>query len=876
MFRSQRSIFPSSSRSERGEPSTANDTEATPAPAASPSPAAPSTPGVPPRQRLSPQQLSTLQRTPGVSTTSRERLLQASRNDNRPSPQTVGGLYTWSGQPRPSTEQRIAGGAAAADNDIFADNTTAATANAASRARGRNLAPLETTPRGARRPSIFQRAAARGAQAVAPPQSLAVNRGHYIDPAILAQLPAELTPNVPGQDSSRPVATTSGERGSRHFGHRQLVPVSREQSSGTWRSLTSGTLASFSSELAANSPSIADDNTVLASSARQPGLGLTAPNQWIADPFSDELPSERTGYPARMPFNSSSSADATRSGDSEGWATSPNLSRQGAEVVARPAINTAGRSLAANFGGSALTGRAVGSGESGEHGWPSYGESSCPLPASSQWPREPFPVLQYSPPGSADSDVDEESADTQHPGWMDRGREQDPDAGILAHLSTWPRNNPFRARVPYDDAASSPYARLPYEHPSPMPTGHRNPFALTPPTLSQHPARPQAQHPRAGAIRSPGLNDLESAPTAGQPERPWTRPSNVAVERSPELDDGSTFPSTPARPRARHFGVAAEGSWPGFASSMTPSGATVSPASTAGAWVSNYNLRHPVRSPARLDAVSEASSPTPRGGRYGEGRSELASSTEHLVVPGNGRSQRRKRERDSWWRFSASSEDRLPTSRQGTEAPLQGSGSMSVGASSPSPAQRRVGRFLIQSRADLSRQQGHSPEQQTPQTVRDRPARRGDMRGLQRYLDSRRVSSYGKQTNDSATAIVSSSPLSPPSLRPGRDMAVEWTDIPLGDPPTLQQPAPPHNQALAPQAIARQRRLSLFCLVVFTVFPPLAFLYTFGYLDWFPNWWTQGHVPSLRPMVRKAAIPSTVVLWILVITIAVVLSRNKS
>ena len=913
-----RNLLPRNSRSERGSSSTADSTEAAPAPAV------PSTP------------------------TTEERLLHASAVEYYNSPAAERGQRFWN-SPQPSP--RMAEGAAARED-------------AASSAFGRSRAPSGSTPpRGARRSTNPFRRAMTQDTAVSP-RGLAAQRDsqgrvnshgrvllssrpasddddniyhnntqHYIDPAILAQIPAELTPNVPQEHAGAPLISQLRESGERYFGQRQLVPVSRRstQSSNTQYYVGPEILASLPRELTANVPASLASRPV--GSSRQPGDGQLSPRQLIllrtfSDPsdtsdnyqgavHSQQLPGD-TAFDndndttsaandwslVRMPFGSSSSAQATRSGNSEGWVTSSNLSRQQSEVVARPAINQAGRSLAHDNAGLGIAfagaGRVLGSGSSVE---PGREDSIADVSGRHHPGLSPFPVFQAhdQPRGSA-GDSQTEASDPQwyaedyfsryhryigpqRPGRMHRGREQAQDVGFLAPPSNRrrSRNNPFLASSgTYGDMPiTSPYASQAYQHPSPMPTDHRHPFISTPPSLRpQQPAQPTTGFPRAHVMRSPGLSELESVspPLAGQSEQPWARQSNVAVGRSPELEDGPTILSPiPVRPRTQRFG-AVVGRSPeneGLVSPMTPSGTVPSLPSTAGPWVSNYGLRSSLEIPSRLDAVSEASSASPRGDVVGEGWSEICSSTTRrgpsrglprrsAGSPSPRRSARQEEEEEdgadsSRWSYDWEG-DRMPTfsgsmhggSVQG-EGPSTREGEVT---SSTSRTLRHVGHLGRTPRATLQLFHQHSPPRDTTQTVRERPSPR-DMRGLRSYLDSRRqVSSAGtRQANTVAAMIRSSSPTrSPPrSGSPVLVVPVEWTDIPLTDGPVLRV-APPHSQPLSAPALIRQRRVSLFCLVLCHLCPPLLFLYAAGRLDWVVNWWTSGEIPSMRREDKRLAL----------------------
>ena len=950
-----RNLLPRNSRSERGSSSTADSTEAAPAPAVpSTPPTAPPAPGVYQRHYLTPQQLASLPRMPvasGASSTTEERLLHASAVEYFNSPAAERGQRFWN-SPQPSP--RIAGGAAARED-------------AASSAFGRSRAPSGSTPpRGARRSTNPFRRAMTQDTAVSP-RGLAVQREsqgrvnshgrvllssrpasdddniyhnntqHYIDPAILAQIPAELTPNVPQEHAGAPLVSQLQETGERHFGQRQLVPVSRRltESSSTQYYVDPEILASLPRELTANVPASLASRPV--GSSRQPGDGQLSPRQLIllrtfSDPsdtsdnyqgavHGQQLPEDTASDNdttsaandwslVRMPFGSSSSAQATRSGNSEGWVTSSNLSRQQSEVVTRPAINQAGRSLANDNAGLGIAfagaGTVLGSGSSVEYG---RADSIADVSGHHHPGLSPFPVFQAhdQPRGSAGDSQTEASepqwyaedyfsryqryAGPQRLGRMHRGREQAQDVGFLAPPPPplpnrrRSRNNPFLASSgTYGDTPiTSPYASQAYQHPSPMPTDHRHPFTSTPPSLRpQQPAQPTTGFPRAHVMQSPGLSELESVspPLAGQSERPWARQSNVAVRRSPELDDGPTiFSPTPVRPRTLRIS-AVVGRSPadeGLVSPMTPSGTVPSLPSTAGPWVSNYGLRSSLEIPSRLDAVSEASSASPRGDVVGEGWSEIFSSSTRrgpsrglptrrsAGSPSPRRSERQDEEEEdgadsSRWSYDWEG-DRVPTlsgSMHGESVQGEGPSTREGEATSPtSRTLRHVGPLGRTPRATLQLLHQHSPPRDTTQTVRERPSPR-DMRGLRSYLDSRRqVSSAGtRQANTVAAMIQSSSPTRalPRAGSPVPVVPVEWTDIPLTDGPPVLRAAPPHSQPLSAPALIRQRRVSLFCLVLCHLCPPLLFLYAAGRLDWVVNWWTSGEIPSMRREDKKLAL----------------------
>ncbi|KAI4155155.1 MAG: hypothetical protein LQ340_001191 [Diploschistes diacapsis] len=868
MFRAVHEVFSGNIRSECGPSTTAPENGAAPTPVVPATPAAaPPTPGVLPRYYFSPQQVTgepAPLHTPGARLVSEERLLPTNREDSAAAAAERRRFWT----PRPSTH-RIAGGAAGS--------------NASSRAFGCSLAPSETTPaRGSRQ-------AAQDAPVLALPRSLAVvrepqrvlsinvyNTQHYIDPAILRTIPAELASNVPQEHAGTPLVSTFRESGERQFEPRRLI------------------------SLRANEDPFTDD--VVEQGAVR-GLQLREDSAFSAQ----NTGAAHEQSPVRMPFASSSSAAATRSGNSEGWVTTSNLSRQGAEVVTQPAINQAGRSLADNassalavgLGGPVGSGESVGPGRTDCEG--RYGHHP---PAS--FP-EPFPVFQAQDQlrGSAGSNGQWSSeplsggeysshyqryAETQLPGRMHRGREQAHDGNLAPTTSTtWPRNNPFLASGTYDDAASSPYARLAYQHPSPMPIDHRHPFASTPPTLTQQPARPTTRYPRADVERSPGLRESGSASIAGQPEQPWTEPSSTAVERSPELDDGQTDLSTPTRPRAVRLGATAERSLGGeLASPETPSGEAFSSPSTAGPWVSNYALRSPLERPSRLDAISEASS-TPRRGFVGEGGRNFESSRERLVLSrGLGqwrhgsryllpRSSQDDDEVDSWWSYG-SNEDRHPTPGPLPRMPAQRGVQVSDDrVSTFSATLHRVGRSQWQPRSDLQLHHRQESSPQRTETIRERPSPR-DMRGLRQYLDSRRVSSFGGDTNTVATMVRSSPPIrSPRAGSPAVTVPVEWTDIPLTDPPALR--APPHSQPLSLPALLRQRRISLICLAICHLVPLLLFLYATGRLDWVMNWWTGGEIPGMRDSDKRRAgllgfASCSVAFLVIIVALVAVLTRH--
>ncbi|MCJ1329341.1 hypothetical protein MMC10_006020 [Thelotrema lepadinum] len=938
-----RNPFRSDSRSERGSSSTANS-EAAPAPAMPPTPMGPPAPGVRPLYYRSPQRARAAS---GATPASGERLLQTRAAEfNNNSPAAEGGeLRLWNPQPSP----RIAGGAAARED-------------AASSAFGASRAPSGSTPyRGARRSTNpFRRATTQDTPVSA--RGLAVQREHqpsvplssrpnsddnayhnstqhYIDPAILAQIPAELTPNVPQEHAGAPLVSQMRESGQMHFGHRHLVPVSRARSSsGATHYIDPEIVAHLPKELTANVPASLASRPV--GSSRHLGDGQLTPRQLIplrpsSNPFDnhdnyyqgvghgDELPGDAAfsndnttsaDYQhrslVRMPFGSSSSAEATRSGNSEGWVTSSNLS----EVVARPAINNAGSSLAHDNESSAFAfagaGSVLGLGSSVEHGRADL-SAQAEVAGHHHPGLSPFPVFQAQDQlrGSA-GDSQTEASDpqwyaesdylssyhryaesSQRPGRMHGGHEHAQGVGFLAPplpLRRRSRNNPFTTSSGTygGDATSmrSPYASHAYQHPSPMPTDHRHPFAATPPSLNQ-PAQPTTGYPRAHVMRSPGLSELESvyAPTAGQSDRPWTRQATVAVERSPELEDGSTIFSTPVRPRAQRLFGAAVGRSPeddeSLVSPWTPSGTVPSLPSTAGPWVSNYGLRSSLEIPSRLDAVSEASSASPREDVEGEGWREFYSSSSRLG-PSRGPIERRlagspsprrsapeedndsRDGADSWWSYDWDG-DRVPTplARLMQEASRQGEGpstreeeEQATASSSPHPL-RRVGHLSRMPRAALQAHAHHqSPPPTTTRTVRERPTPR-DVRGLRRYLDDRAVSSAGPVQANTVGAMIRSPHRPTPHHGSGSPLPVVpvvWTDIPLTDGPVLR--APLHSQPLSLPALIRQRRVSLFCLVACHLVPPLLFLYAAGRLDWIVVWWTSGEIPGMRREDRSLAL----------------------
>ena len=945
-----RRILQRSSRSESGPSTTADHQQAAPTPTVvqSTPTTAPPAPGALPRHHIGPQQLALLPRMPvapgAVTPIPQERLLQTTGED-------AWDRY-WTPQPSPRNS-----GGAAADEDAVSRaygcflapsdsipprdarrptiHRAATTQDALASSRG--LAVLRDSHSRTARQGSYGRVLLPSQAGNGHPSLNNGNTQHQFSPEFLALAPAELSPNIPQELAGSPLVTTVRETGERFVvSQRELVPVWRDARGVINHYVHPDTLASYPSELTATVPeSLASAPVGL---SRQPGEGPFTPLQTIPlrthnDPFlaihansnyqgevqGQQLP-EDTAYssivnttgahrqapqsPVRMPFGSSSSAEATRSGNSEGWVTTSNLSRQDSEVVTRPAINQAGRSLThdnSNFA-SQEAGRAVGSGSLVEPGRTDHTLYGRHLPASAPWSREPFPRFQaqvdqgsagiFNPEAQASestawyyerdfvpSAIQRFAEPPQRPARMLRDRELTQDAELLAPPPPLPqrrsRNNPFFPSGTYGEQSSfpSPYASQVYQHPPPMPMDHRNPFAATPPRLPLPPVQPPTGYPRAHVVRSPEQSEGRewSSNTAGQSDRPWTRPSNAAVERSPDLD-GSTMLSTPARPRTRYFGDAVERN-PGeveLASPiMTPSGTAHSLPSTTGPWVSNYGLRSSFEIPAaHLDAVTEASSSN--GDFVGEGQRMYVSSTRNLV-PGRGQNRsparsssqtrpnqdkKESESADSSWIYDWPGDNRAPTPypRSTQAESMQGGGptttttTTSAEASAPPQAPRRPMNFSRNPRVNLP------PRVRTPplrriQTVRERPSPR-DFRGLRTYLNldndnQPRPRSAEHQANTVTSIMSGSSPRVPrPADRHVTFQPVTWTDIPLGNPPN-GRPAPPHSQRLSQLALRRQWRLSLIFLILCHLVPPLLFLYHRGRLDWFMNWWTDGHIPKM-------------------------------
>ena len=647
-----------------------------------------------------------------------------------------------------------------------------------------------------------------------------IRPGHYLDPSMLASLPAELTANVPELIAGSPVTSTRQE-GMSPFVPRSMIPL---------RSV---------------------------------------------EHAMDTVPSANA---TRVPFASSSSAAATRSG-SEGWMTDSNQSGEDSGYPFQTAYRQTGSRLADNSdAGDAFaeegwvegTGSPVGFGSSGVQR-PTFGHHS---PFAD---RQPIPVPQAQTPGYR------------------RAGESD-----LFAPSTSSRAS---ASNPVSWAAAGPG----YEHPMPAVADHRHPFATTPPVIANGPARPQPLSISiTGGVRSPGFGDTYGGSAVNDTEQAKTGPSITLIPSSP-LDDGTPESSASAQPRGQRRRAAVERSpRVDLTSPIAPS--AVSAQSTQGNWLSNFG-RTSLEMPLHLDAISETSSDsrTRRGELVGEGRGEAYGSQVRLTLYVNlaaptlrrVRPQSRLRERDSWWTYGNESEPEPQPEPEPPASPEQRQVRPSQADSEAptlhgSPARDRL------TRGDYERRRAPHTTGPSIRTVVDRPKRR-DLPGLRDYLESRHVSTIDEQQNNTVSAIVRSIPAETQAQQ--AEQQETWEEIELDhlnqgsrrirepDGQTSQHVenaedwrevleagmnalADRRDQQEAQQVAKRQRRqeiLSWKLLCICFFLPPAAVFFGLGCLDGVMRWWTNGEIQDMSHISKKVALLAGIVECILLVALAVTL-----
>lgn len=349
-------------------------------------------------------------------------------------------------------------------------------------------------------------------------------------------------------------------------------------------------------------------------------------------------------------------------------------------------------------------------------------------------------------------------------------------------------------------------------------------------------AQSRSSHPspyRAipGAVLSPSVENFGAW---GHGNHTYQHPEPMlGTHPNPFLSTPPRMPSPRVSPRAAAFGATIERHVSPFITTPTPT------------------LGQGLSTSSRFDALTL--SPTPTRREYVEDWASEHNSISRLLPDSNTnlremRSQEmRSAENDFIQRPRAlDMPAALTPTRDHRLHPAAGTRPILPPSPNPPPNPRYARRQPHQ-RAQIPRSPfADTTRSSSPVTVvNERPTNPRDMRGLREYLKNRDVSSEAGETNTVSAIMRSAGSGAQSSRRSPVQGSNRWTSIDLGD-ATNALPVLPHTQPLSPVALANQKKISLICLALCTIFPPLWYLYGYGHLDWVVVWWTNGVIPSMR------------------------------